>query len=795
MNSLQLSLIVVATFLFGWPQASVDAQKVPQVLDDRYQITLFASEPDIVTPTGATFDNKGRLLVIESHTHQRLKDYQGPVSDRIRIVEDTDNDGKADRFSTFFEGTEHTMSIRAGDDGWVYVATRAKIFRIRDSDDNNVADQNQLLVELETKGKYPHNGLAGLAFTKDGNLAFGMGENLGVAYRMVGADGLAQSGSGEGGIFQCSLQGQQLTRLSTGFWNPFGICVGPHGRMFAVGNDADSRPPSRLVQIVETADFGFQYKYGRTGVHPLQAWDGELPGTLPMVSGTGEAPCELVYFDGQLMTGAWGDYRIERYQLVPVGASFQAKRSVIVQGDDSFRPVAFAEAADQSMYITDWVDKSYPVHGKGRIWRLQKKSQVSDADWPKFSGLEEQAIAASATVDWGLLGSEDRFARQYAVAGLAKSDELNAIEFSKLQSPLQKLTFLQALRWKTDHSTADGLPVPLDILRQGLNDQDPAVRLLATRWIADLRVQELLPDLRDQLRRANGMTAPLFSATLAAIEYVETGKSTFSIKNSSAALLAVLQDESSTPEMIQMALQMVPVDQIGNVLPVDSVVTLASHADQRVQREAVRALVLAKQVDTEQLQKFTADQFSESIRQDAEFGITNRTGSIKKQTILQQRPQKTDVDAWSDLINDLDGDVDRGWRVFHGAASQLACARCHQYQGRGAKVGPDLTKIVSRTSQRDVLQSMLNPSADVAPHFVTVQIETESGKVISGQSLGYDSQGKLELIMQSDGQMVEVEPAEIVDRAISKKSVMPDDQLDSLTVQQIADLLAFLKSQ
>ena len=42
----------------------------------------------------------------------------------------------------------------------------------------------------------------------------------------------------------------------------------------------------------------------------------------------------------------------------------------LVTGGDDFRPVSIAFAPDGSLYVTDWVDKSYPVHGKGRIWHI-----------------------------------------------------------------------------------------------------------------------------------------------------------------------------------------------------------------------------------------------------------------------------------------------------------------------------------------------------------------------------------------------------------------------------------------
>src|SRR5206468_2195038 len=105
--------------------------------------------------------------------------YEGPAHDRIRVVEDTDSDGQADRFTTFFEGTTFTMDLAVHHDGSVYVATRREILRLRDNNNDGVADEKQRIVQLETTGNYPHNGLSGLAFDFAGNLLFGMGENLG----------------------------------------------------------------------------------------------------------------------------------------------------------------------------------------------------------------------------------------------------------------------------------------------------------------------------------------------------------------------------------------------------------------------------------------------------------------------------------------------------------------------------------------------------------------------------------------------------------------------------------------
>lgn len=355
----------------------------PRAHDPRLQVELFAAAPDIVHPVALECDSKGRLLVIESHTHFRPANYQGPPHDRIRMFEDTNGDGKADRITTFFEGTRATMDIAAHPDRSIYVATRNEILRLRDTKGTGKADEKQRIIFLDTTGNYPHNGLSGLSFDFQGNLYFGMGENIGAPYKVVGSDGTTVSGEGDGGhIFWCTADGRKLRRVATGFWNPFGTCRDIYGRLFAVDNDPDAMPPCRLLHVPEGGDFGYQYRYGRTGRHPFQAWDGQLPGTLPMASGTGEAPCEVLSYEsdglpaeyrGNLLVTSWADHRIERYELKQFGARVVAERKPFVQGGKEFRPVGLAVAPDGSLFVSDWVKSDYQLHGKGAIWHIRRK--------------------------------------------------------------------------------------------------------------------------------------------------------------------------------------------------------------------------------------------------------------------------------------------------------------------------------------------------------------------------------------------------------------------------------------
>src|SRR5437868_3444152 len=89
-----LAILCVATS-YG-VLALAGSSGLPRLEDSRFQISLFAEQPQIWTPTGVAVDSQGRVFVIESNTHLPRADYPGPKTDRIKIFTDKDNDGRAD---------------------------------------------------------------------------------------------------------------------------------------------------------------------------------------------------------------------------------------------------------------------------------------------------------------------------------------------------------------------------------------------------------------------------------------------------------------------------------------------------------------------------------------------------------------------------------------------------------------------------------------------------------------------------------------------------------------------------
>lgn len=517
----------------------VAAEAPPVSRDPRLKITLFASDPDIVTPTGLDVDHRGRVFAIESNTHFPPDGYDRHPTDRLLVFQDRDGDGRAEKPVVFADGFVHAMSVVVrtsfvpGRPDRVLVATRREITELVDTNGDDVADRRRRLIHLDTPGNYPHNGLAGFAFDGRGWMFFGLGENLGAAYKLVGSDGLTLSGGGEGGnLYRCRSDGTRLSHWATGFWNPHANCVDAFGRLFSVDNDPDSLPPCRLMHIIRGGDYGYRYRNGRKGFHPFTGWNGEVPGTLPMVAGTGEAPSGIVAYEsdgwpaeylGNLLVTSWGDHRIDRFRLKHKGASFTSLAEPLIQGGVNFRPVGVAVAPDGSLFCTDWVLRDYKLHKRGRVWR------ISAVKVPQKAVLDVAMVTPGRSVSQlrSLLDSQRMDVRRAAATALGQTaagrkELLGAAQGHTAKRRRVRRAALNAyLRLHRLGDVAEDLRSLVADIRPGLGDQ--STRLLDQARVATWKWHQVIANRKGAEEAEAGLLADDPFALSAAVSGVVEG--------------------------------------------------------------------------------------------------------------------------------------------------------------------------------------------------------------------------------------------------------------------------------
>jgi putative membrane-bound dehydrogenase-like protein len=507
-----LSRLGIASLAFtGMSAAEVSLT----VHDDRLQVALMAEAPSIRNPIGIAVDQEDRVYIIESHTSHRPSNYDGPESDRLQMILDRDDDGVPDSITTAAEGFRQAMNLAVSPQGILYVVCASEIIALHDHNADGIFDGRQTILTLQSDYQHPHYRLTGITFDKDGWLYFSRGNMGGHAYTLRGSDGSTISGQGDGGsILRCQPGGTRLEEVATGFWNVMGMAHLSDKWFFAADNDPESRGPNRLLHIVSGGDYGYQTLYGKGGHHPFLAWDGELPGTLPMVSATREAPSGLLAsrltalpkdYEKSLLVACWGESLVESHALEPNDLSASATSSVILSGPNEFRPVAMAADSKGTVYITDWASPLYNNHDQGRLWRLTSKapsksltktpiSLDTESDTEKILLQIQSKRQASDGEDLlNLLVHGDPFLTHAAIEALAKPVFWKqVISASKDTTPSIRLGALLALR-KAHH------PDSKNLIGRFLRDPDQVIRQAALRWAVELQDTRLLPALDESI--------------------------------------------------------------------------------------------------------------------------------------------------------------------------------------------------------------------------------------------------------------------------------------------------------
>ncbi len=156
-------------------------------------------------------------------------------------------------------------------------------------------------------------------------------------------------------------------------------------------------------------------------------------------------------------------------------------------------------------------------------------------------------------------------------------------------------------------------------------------------------------------------------------------------------------------------------------------------------------------------------------------------------------PKESQQNKWSfdELLSYLEGpegklgSPSRGAHVF----ADGQCIHCHRFNGKGERIGPDLTSVAQRFTRKEILESIIYPNQVVSDQYAS-KLVTANGKTYSGIAIRNADGGMT--VLQSDGQKVDLAAADIEDVQPSKLSAMPEGLANRLSLEQIADLFAFL---
>ena len=794
---------------------SVSAE-TPKLHDDRVEITLFSEDPEIVTPIGMAIDAKDRIFVLESHTHHPPKDYQGPTEDRIKVFVDENNDGQPDKISVFAEGINQGMNLAFSPNGLLYAVCAREVLAFPDKDDDGTCDGIEKILTLDTKQRYAHNSLLGITFDREGWLYIARGNTGSDAWAVKGKDGTEISGYGDGGnVFRCRPDGSQVEEVATGFWNPFNLKFDMEGRLLLVDNDPDARGPNRLVHVVRDGDYGYKSVYGGGGNHPFQGWDGSMPGTLPYIAGTGEAPCDLIDckrlafpkdYHGSVLATIWNENTVERFDLKPGEGTLTLKeKSLFLSGDKDFRPVALEADSRGNLFLTDWVLVDYPNHGRGRIWRITSKTKAVASPKGYFDYLNTDGTTAETLI-------------------------------------------AQRVSPKLAQLLADQQDGKIDRLPHYLADSSPEVKRSALIWAGT----HLDPDKRPLLDSAldGTVNVPMFEAYLAAVENLSgTFAADFKSRKTSQAqklerqldpyvLVRIAEDENFSDQVRALALQKLPIEEADKQR--EWIEPLALSGKEELQLAAIRKLgelaaskpLLAIAADTKaptparceallalstlagrSLQSLTgllSDKAIDvaieasralrwhvsdpAIRQAFEERLPTAKGELAEQLAFALKGAAADrpstVDTWKETLS-KGGDPVRGRRVFF--TTQYMCARCHSIDGSIALLGPSLAGIAQSVGREQIIHSILHPSDQFPPQYQAWIVHTKDGASHMGLQLDHKAGGAIELL-GLDAKTMRFEANDISNYEATPHSLMPQGLEHLMPVGDFRNLVAFLSS-
>ncbi len=704
------------------------------------------------------------------------------------------------------------------------------LYRVRDTDGDDKYDEVKLLRRLHGQGEHgPHgvvlspNGtqlyVVGGNFTKIPNpekslVPLHWDEDL-ILSRQGDSRGFGTGIRAPGGwVARTDPEGKSWEMVCTGFRNAYDIAFNTNGDLFTYDSDMEwdiGTPwyrPTRVCNVVSGGEFGWRTGTGKWPSHQTDS----LPASVDIGPGS---PTGVVFGTGAKFPAKyqkafyacdWSYGNLYAVHLTPDGSSYTGTFEPFVAAAPLPVTDVVIHPHDGMMYFT--------VGGRGvesalyRVWYEGDEStepvgKVTDGGEAARSIRRElEALHSTAKPEdvnavldqaWPHLNSDDRFI-QFAARIVLEHQPLATWQDRALaeKTPRKQILALiglaRALKNEDEAKQAEVREQILDALAKidwaPLAEVD-RVALLRAYQLAVLRLGR--PDEARQQEMIKRFDA-LFPAESEPLNRELCGLMIYLQAPSTATkTLALLKNAQTQEEQIQYAISL-------RLLKTGWTMDQRREYFDWFRRSRLFAggasfAGFTKQIRTEAIAALTDEQKKE---------LGDLVADEPSEDNTPAGPPREIVKRWTvdELIAAVDKvgqprDFERGQQMF----AEASCFKCHRVSGRGGTIGPDLTGVGRRFTVRDLLEAVVEPNKVISDQYRSTVFLMEDGRTISGHiaNMGGENLSVMtDMLRPSD--FTEVKRSEIEEMSPSPTSMMPTGLVDTFTVEEIAQLLAYLRS-
>ena len=494
-----------------------------------FKIDLFASEKEfteLANPSQIAFDNKGRLWVAVMPTYPHYRPGDPKPNDKLIILEDTNNDFKADKLTVFADHLHIPVGFELAPEG-VYVSQGTNLKLYTDTDGDDKADK----VEIILSGFDDHDTHHVIhAFCTDPSGAIYMGEGVFLHTSVETPYGTVRGTNG--GFMRYNPNQKKLDKIAQlPIPNPWGTAFDEWGQPFFLatsGPDAYWMTPGTVKPT-----YGYSSPTGKSIIEEKQR--------VRPTSGL-----EFIYsrhfpdnVQGDiLLNNTIGFLGSKMHQVINDGTGYMTKhRMDLVQSSDpNFRPVDMEIAPDGSLYLADWHNTLIghmqhnardPLrdHVHGRIYRISYPSRplvkpakidgasieelLDNLKLPEYRsryrtkrelrGRDKNEVFNKLQIWLKNLDKKDTNYERYRLEGLWVSWGINKIDENLLNTLLKskdervRAAAVEVLRFNTDK-----IKNATDMIVQAANDKSGRVRMeamVAGTWLDKTTFQKVLKNI------------------------------------------------------------------------------------------------------------------------------------------------------------------------------------------------------------------------------------------------------------------------------------------------------------